>query len=112
MSNTPSSWHKLKPNGTKGSNSHCHKNPLKVATAAGRAVDAWRATLSASSCLISGPHENLSLDPHDLPQHVSKAELESLPGAPQIASEMQTYTGLVDVFLEQPLRSDPAPDAS
>ena len=51
---------------------------------------------SASSCFISGPHENLSLDPHDLPQHVSVAELES-PGGPQIAFEMQTYTGSVDV---------------
>lgn len=51
---------------------------------------------SASSCFISGLHENLSLDPHDLPQHVSEAELES-PGVPHIASEMQTYTGSVDV---------------
>ena len=45
MSNTPSSWHKLKPNDMKGSNSHCHKIPLKAATAAGRAADAWRAPL-------------------------------------------------------------------
>ena len=66
---------------------------------------------SASSCLISGPQENLSLDPHDLPQHVSKAELESLLGAPKYHPRCR-HIQVRLMFLEQPLRSDPAPDAS